>query len=161
MNLIFNRLTYSIIMDSMNNWFMCLSLALSVLMASTSFAKDKECWNESKECTLKGSLELHTFPNGRSDRKGRDELETNLYLKLNPPIMVHFKDWDNHDAPATELVTLMQIAGEFDQCLYKIAKNKKKKNNISVKAKIFEQQTGHHHTRFLVDANNNIIVDKK
>ena len=75
--------------------------------------------------------------------------------------MVHFKDWDNHDAPATELVTLMEIAGEFDSHLFKIAKNKKKKNHVTVKAKIFGQETGHHHTKFLIDADNNIIVDKK
>ena len=147
-------------MDLMNNWFTCICLTYSVLLASTAFANDKECWNESKECIFKGALELHTYPSGRSNRKGDDELETNLYLKLDPPITVHFKDWDNHDTSATELVTLMQIAGEFDQRLFKIAKNKKK-NHVTVKAKIFGQETGHHHTKFLIDANNNIIVDKK
>jgi hypothetical protein len=144
----------------MNNWFTCLNLVLSVLMIPASFASDKECWNESRACTFAGTLELHTHPGGRTNKKGEDILETNLYLKLDPPITVHFKDWDNHDAPATELVTLMQIAGEFDHRLFKIAKNIKK-NHATVNAKIFGQETGHHHSKFLIDANNNIIVDKK
>jgi hypothetical protein len=127
-------------------------LCVIVLLTSTSFASDHECWNESKACDLTGSLELHTFLDGK------DEPETQLYLKLNPPIMIHFKDLNNHDSPAKELTTLMEIAGEFDSRLFKIAKIK---NHAKVKAKIFEQQTAHHHTRFLISATNNIIVDKK
>jgi hypothetical protein len=139
-------------MSTKNSWFRCINFLLSVLLASTTFASGTECWSESKACTLAGSLELHTFLDGK------DEPETNLYLKLNPSILVHFKDWDHHDAPATEMVTLMEIAGDFDSRLFKIAKSK---NHAKVKAKIFEQQTAHHHTRFLIDATSNIIVDKK
>ena len=139
-------------MHTKNSWFRCLNILLPVSLASAAFASDKECWNESKACPLSGSLELHTFLDGK------DEPETQLYLKLNPPIMIHFKDWNNHDAPAKELVNLMEIAGEFDSRLFKVAKSK---NHAKVKAKIFEQQTAHHHTRFLISATNNIIVDKK
>ena len=125
---------------------------------ANSLASDSECWNESKACSLKGILELHTFPGGRTNKKGEDILETNLYLKLEPPIKVHFKDFDNHDKPSNELVTLMEIAGDFDDHLFRVAK---RKNHAKVKSPIFEQQTGHHHTHFLIDANNNIIIDKK
>ena len=135
-------------------------ISLSLWISIFTFASDKECWNESKPCSLKGSLELHTYASGRSDNKGRDELETHLYLRLTPPLLVHFKDWENHDAPAAESVNLMQFAGEFEQRLFKLAKNKKK-TYVSVEAKIFGQQTGHHHTKFLIDANNNVEVDKK
>ena len=144
-------------MDSMNSCFTYLIFILSVLCVPTSFA-DQECWNESKACSLAGSLELHTYPSGRSNRKGEDELETQLYLKLDPPVTVHFKDFDNHDAPTTELVTLMEIAGDFPYRLFKTAKGK---NHATVKTPIFGQQTGHHHTHFLIDAHSNIVVDKK
>jgi len=142
----------------MNSWFRFLCLTLSFLWVSTSFAIDKECWNESKACMLAGSLELHTYPGGRTNSKGDDILETNLYLKIEPSVTVHFKDFDNNDAPATELVTLMEVAGDFDSHLFKVAK---RKNHATVKATIFGQQTGHHHTHFLIDARNNIVVNKK
>ena len=143
-------------MNSMNSRFTYLVLA-SMLYAPTSFA-ELECWNQSKACSLAGSLELHAYPNGRSNRKGEDELETNLYLKLEPPVIVHFKDWNNHDEATAKLITLMEIAGDFDMHLFKVAK---KKNHVTVKTPIFGQQTGHHHTQFLIDANNNIIVHSK
>lgn len=120
-------------------------------------AVEKACWNESRACSLAGSLELHTYPGGRTNKKGEDILETNLYLKLDPPVTVNFKDFDNA-AHTAELVSLMEIAGDFDNHLFKIAK---RKNHATVKTQIFEQQTGHHHTHFLIDANNNIVVDKK
>ena len=132
------NLIESIIMDAMNSCFKYLILIFSVLWAGNSFASDQECWNESKACSFAGSLELHTYPSGRSNRKGEDELETQLYLKLDPPVTVHFKDFDNHDAPATESVNLMEIAGDFPNRLFKTAKGK---NHATVKAPIFGQQT--------------------
>ena len=144
------------IMNSMNRRFSYLTL-VSILYASNSFA-EQECWNESKACSLAGSLELHTYPSGRSNSKGEDELETQLYLKLDPPVTVHFKDFENNDKAATELVTLMEIAGEFPIRLFKTAKGK---NHATVKAPIFGQQTGHHHTHFLISVDNNIVLDKK
>ena len=140
----------------MKSFFVVLSLFF--FFQANAHASNKECWNESQACPLTGSLELHTYPGGRTNKKGEDILETNLYLKLDPPVTVHFKDFDNNDVPTSELVTLMEIAGDFDNHLFKDAK---RKNHATVKAPIFGQQTGHHHTHFLIDANNNIIVDKK
>ena len=125
-------------------------------------ANVKECWSDSSNpCLLTGSLEIHTYP-GRpnyQDIKKGDEKETGLYLKLDQPIRIHFKDWvDGRESSTTEQVTLMQLAGEFSDKFYRIAKNK---NHVSMNAPVFEWQNGHHHTHFLISAKNNIVLDKK
>ena len=129
---------------------------------TASGVNNNECWSDSsKPCSLTGSLELHTFPGrpGYQDIKKGDEAETGLYLKLDQPVTVHFKDWiDEKEVFATEQIMLMHIAGDFDDKFFKIAK---KKNHVSVNTPVFESQNGHHHTHFLVDAKNNIVMDKK
>jgi hypothetical protein len=150
-------------MDSMNIWFTCLNLVLSVLMIPASFASDKECWNESKACVVSGTLETRVYPGPPEyeDIKKGDAKEEGLYLKLDHPLTIHFKDWDKSGAPATESISLMHIAGEFDVVrFYKLAEMKKKPR-ITIKGKIFESFNAHHHTHFLLDPDNNIIVDKK
>ena len=142
----------------MNRFFLIFSFFLPI----SSYASIKECWSDSPiPCSLVGSLELHTFP-GRpnyQDIKKGDETETGLYLKLDQPISIHFKDWiDKKEISAIEQISLMHIAGEFDDKFFKVAK---KKNHVSINSLVFESQNGHHHTHFLIDANNNIVVDKK
>ncbi|MBU6376754.1 MAG: hypothetical protein KGQ59_12200, partial [Bdellovibrionales bacterium] len=100
-------------------------LILSFFFQSMSHGRVKECWSDSsKACSLKGALELHTYPGrpGYEDIKKGDEAETGLYLKLDHPIVIHFKDWvDRKEISATEQVNLMQVAGEFSEKFYKIA----------------------------------------
>ena len=78
----------------MNNDFTCLSFIFSVLLASTSFANNKECWNESKDCVFTGTLETRIYPGPPeySDIKKGDSKEEGLYLRLDKPITIHFKD---------------------------------------------------------------------
>ncbi len=137
-------------------------LIFSFFLPTSSYANNKECWSDtSKSCSLSGSLELHTYPGrpGYQDIKKGDEAETGLYLKLDQPITIHFKDWiDEKEISATEQISLMHIAGEFNDKFFRIAKNK---NHVSIDSLVFEAQNGHHHTHFLIDANNNIVVDKK
>jgi len=145
----------------MNRCFTYLCLTLSFLWISTSFAIDKECWNESKACVVTGTLETHVYPGPPEyeDIKKGDAKENSLYLKLDHPIIIHFKDWEKNDAPATESISLMQIAVVSPR-FYKLA-DKKKKCHVTIKGEIFASFNAHHHTPFLIDPNNNIVVDKK
>jgi|GEM_PF-6303650 len=137
-------------------------LTLALFIQSISHGSVKECWSDaSRSCLLTGSLEVHTYP-GRpnyQDIKKGDEEETGLYLKLDQPVTIHFKDWvDGKETSAHEQVLLMHIAGEFSDRFFGIAKGK---NHVSIHAPIFEWQNGHHHTHFVIGAKNNIVVDKK
>ena len=133
---------------------------LVLLFSSIVNASDKECSVDSKECIFTGSLELHTYPGSPNykDIKKGDEAETHLYLKLDQPISIHFKDWDKNQASVTEQISLFQIGGDFDEHFFKIAK---KKNHATIKGDIFESFSGHHHTHFLIDPENRITLDKK
>jgi len=137
-------------------------IILSFVFQNNSDAKSLECWSDSSQpCSLSGSLELQTFP-GRpnyQDIKKGDEAEAGLYLKLDHPITIHFKDKIDHkEVSLTEQIVLMQIAGDFEDRFFKIAKGK---NHVSINAPVFEWQSGHHHAHFLVDAKNNIVVHQK
>ena len=69
-----------------------------LILSITVGASDKECSTDSKECVFTGSLEKHTYlgsPNYKDIKKG-DESETHLYLKLDQPMVIHFKDWDKN-----------------------------------------------------------------
>ena len=143
---------------SMISFFLIFNFFLQV----SSYANSIECWSDSsKSCLLSGSLELHTYP-GRpnyQDIKKGDEAETGLYLKLDQPIIINFKDWiDKKEVLTNEKTSLMQIAGDFDDKFFRLAD---KKNHVTIHTPVFESQAGHHHTHFLIDANNNIVVDKK
>jgi hypothetical protein len=133
--------------------FFCLFLEAPV------YAADKECPVDSKVCAFTGSLELHTYPGlpNYTDIKKGDEAETGLYLKLDQPMNIHFMDGDKNNVPTTESISLMQIAGDFDDHFFKIAKVK---NHVVIKGSVFEWQFGHHHTHFLISPQK-ITVDKK
>jgi hypothetical protein len=130
-----------------------------LLFSTISNANNKECTVDSEVCVFTGTLELHTYPGvpNYTDIKKGDEAETNLYLKLDQPILIHFKDWDKNEAPASEAISLMEIAGEFDERFFKVAK---KKNHETIKGTVFEWFSGHHHTHFLLTPKK-ITVDKK
>ena len=121
---------------------------------------DDGCSIDSKGCVFTGSLETHTYPgppNYRDIKKG-DETETHLYIKLDQPIVVHFKDWDKNQALTSERVSLLQIGGEFENRFFKVAK---RANHVRIKGTIFESFSGHHHTHFLIDPENRIALDNR
>ena len=127
-----------------------LVLIFFLFFQITGFAGDKECAVDSKSCVFTGSLELHTFPGppNYTDIKKGDEEETGLYLKLDQPIMIRFID-DDKDMPTKESISLMHIAGEFDEKrFFKLAK---RKNHVTINGTTFEWQFGHHHTHFLIE----------
>ncbi len=143
-----------------------LGLTVLFFLSTTSYASDKECWNESKACAFTGTLETQIYPgppNYEDITKG-DEKEEGLYLRLDQPIKIHFKDWNDDkkiEVLATEFISLLQVAGEFDtNRFYKLAETKKK-THVTIRGSIFESFNGHHHTHFLVDPDNHIVVDKK
>ena len=147
----------------MNNCFKYLRLTPSLLLASTTFASDKECWNESKTCVITGTLETQVYPGPPEydDIKKGDAKEEGLYVKLDLPITIHFKDWDKKDAPAAKSISFMQIAGEFDEVRFYKLGEMKKKSHVTIRGKVFASFNAHHHTPFLIDAENHISVDKK
>jgi hypothetical protein len=113
-------------------------------------ANVSECSIGAKSCVFIGSLETHTYPgepNYKDIKKG-DEAETHLYIKLDSPMIVHFKDWDKNQAPTTEKLSLFQIGGDFDEKLFKVARST---NHFTINGDLFESFSGHHHTHFLVD----------
>lgn len=134
-------------------------LIFGLFFQITGFAGDKECSVDSKECVFTGGLELHTYPGppNYTDIKKGDEAETGLYLKLDQPIMIRFID-DDKDTPTKESISLMHIAGEFDEKrFFKLAKGK---NHVTINGTTFEWQFGHHHTHFLITPKK-ITEDKK
>lgn len=135
-------------------------LFLTLFSSSVVKASDKECSIGAKKCTFTGSLELHTYPGAPNykDIKKGDESETHLYLKLDQPIIIHFKDWDKNQAPVTEQTSLLQIGGDFAERFFKVAK---KKNHATIRGDIFESFSGHHHTHFLIDPENRITLDQR
>jgi hypothetical protein len=144
--------------------FVCLSFVFSFAWAPASFASDKECWNESKKiCTLTGTLETQVYPGppGYEDIKKGDAKEEGLYLRLDHPIIIHFKDWENKDAPATKSISIVQLTGDFDERrVYKLA-GMKKRPHVTIQGEIFASFNAHHHTDFLMYAKKNIFVDEK
>jgi hypothetical protein len=138
-----------------------LVLLFSLLFQMTVYAVDKECSVDSKSCVFTGSLELHTYPGlpNYEDIKKGDEAETGLYLKLDQPMVIRFIDYENKkEIPAKESISLMHIAGEFDEKrFFKLAKEK---NHVTIDGTTFEWQFGHHHTHFLITPKK-ISVDKK
>jgi hypothetical protein len=121
-----------------------------LINTSSAFAGNAECSIDAKNCVFTGSLETHTYPgepNYKDINKG-DASETHLYLKLNSPIVIHFKDWDKDQAPITEKASLLQIGGDFSNRLFEVAR---KPNHIVINGTLFESFSGHHHTHFLID----------
>ncbi len=117
---------------------------------SSAFASDAECSIYAKNCAFSGTLETHTYPgepNYKDINKG-DEAETHLYLKLDSPLVIHYKDWDKDQAPITEKASLLQISGDFSRRLFKVAR---KPNHFVINGTLFESFSGHHHTHFLID----------
>lgn len=125
----------------------------------SAFASDTDCSIEAKNCVFTGSLETHTYPGAPNykDIKKGDEAETHLYIKLDTPITVHFKDWDKNDVPVTEKISLLQMRGDFGENLFKISR---KRNHVTIDGTLFESFSGHHHTHFLIDLVK-IVRDKK
>lgn len=113
-------------------------------------------------CVVSGTLEIQVFPGPPEyeDIKKGDAKEEGLYLRLDRPITIHFKDWDKNDAPAVESISLMQIAGEFDDARFYKLGEMKRKCHVTIKGEIFASFNAHHHTRFLIDPHNHISVDK-
>jgi hypothetical protein len=141
----------------------CLSFIFSLAWVP-AFASDKECWNESKKnCTLTGTLETQVYPGppGYEDIKKGDAKEEGLYLRLDYPIIIHFKDWENKDALKTKSISLMQLAVQtHEEHFYNIAKMKMRPH-VMIKGEIFASFTAHHHTDFLMDVEKDLSVDKK
>ena len=99
-------------------------IAFFLISMPYAFSNDTECSIGAKNCVFTGALETHTYPgepNYKDIKKG-DEAETHLYIKLDFPMFVHFKDWDKNQAPATEKISLLQIGGDFDAQLFRVAK---------------------------------------
>jgi hypothetical protein len=147
----------------MNHLLKCSILLFSVLFASTSFSNNQECWNESKACIFSGTLETQIYPGppGYENIKKGDAKEEGLYIRLDNPIMIHFRDWEKKHAPATKSISLMQITTVFDTArFYKVAAMKNKPH-IAIKGTVFASYNAHHHTDFLIDAEKQISVNKK
>jgi hypothetical protein len=121
-----------------------------LINTSSAFGENAECSIDAKNCVFTGSLETHTYPGepNYKDIKTGDEAETHLYLKLDSPILIRFKEWDKDQSPSAENVTLLQIGGDFNRRFFKVAK---KPNHIVINGTLFEAFSGHHHTHFLID----------
>ena len=62
----------------------------------SAFASSSDCDIFAKNCVFIGSLETHTYPGPKEIKKG-DESETHIYIKLDAPMTVHFKDLDKNE----------------------------------------------------------------
>lgn len=101
---------------------------------------------------LAGTLEKQTFPgppNYESIKKG-DSAETGWYLKLQEPINVQANRPPTDLGWQTELkITYLQLIFENN---YQLLKDRLQTGaKVSVKGKLFNRLTGHHHTRVLVN----------
>lgn len=118
---------------------------LSIFIVVQSYAK--ECELEPKTCILLGRLEVQSFPGppNYTDIKKGDEDERGLYLRLDEPLSVHF---EQEGKLKSQSVSIVHLTGSISDASFKRAHTK---NHVSCKGVLFEQQTGHHHTPFLMD----------
>ncbi|MDR3608829.1 MAG: DUF4431 domain-containing protein [Oligoflexia bacterium] len=127
----------------------CLFLSLPALAGNQAFNY------EPSSVELNGVLELQTFPgppNYDSIASG-DQIERDLYLKLDQPIDVIEGKQDHIDNPATERnVTVVQLAiNAEDGKLWSKFRSAGKDAHVRVKGGLFHRFTGHHHARVLLD----------
>ena len=114
---------------------------------------------EPEMVVLEGIIERQTFPGrpGYDSIKNGDEAEQGWYLRMSEPIDVETSNGDTDPHSSTERnVKILQMAIDYGTLPRPIPVGKE----VRVKGTLFHGQTGHHHSRILMEVKH-IEVSKR
>lgn len=140
-------------------WLSRQLILLTLLIAPFAIAKNKVAYFEPTLAELNGVIKTLQFPGSPNyeNIKNGDRDETGPYLILDKPIDIKLtpkiqigNDEFRHN------VKLIQLIVHTNSDWKKI----KQGNYVRIRGTLFNAQTGHHHTRVLLEVNNVKVISK-